>query len=37
MSQKTYSFRHAMFDLFMVCITSGLWLIYLICKYLRTH
>lgn len=37
MSAKKYTFGRAMFDLFMIVLTGGLWLIYLICKYLYTH
>lgn len=29
-----YTLGRALFDLFMICITGGLWLIYLICKYM---
>lgn len=34
---KRYGFFHALFDLFMTCITGGLWLVYLIVRYIRTH
>lgn len=34
---KKYTFLHALFDLFMLVITGGLWLIYLIARFLRTH
>jgi hypothetical protein len=34
---KKYGFMHALLDLFLIVITSGLWLIWLIVKYLRTH
>lgn len=34
---KKYGFWNAVFDIFMTFITSGLWLIWLIIKYLRTH
>lgn len=32
-----YGFLHLCFDLFMTFITGGLWLIYLLIRYLRTH
>jgi hypothetical protein len=34
---KSYSLGRAVLDLFLICITGGLWLVYLIVKYLRTH
>lgn len=34
---KKYGCLHALFDIFMVCITGGLWLIYILIRYLRTH
>ena len=34
---KQYTVKRALFDLIMVCITGGLWLVYLIAKYLYTH
>lgn len=37
MSEKTYTLSTALFDLFMVVITGGLWLFYLLIRYIRTH
>lgn len=37
MNDNSYGFFRGMFDLFMVIVTGGLWLIYLIVRYLRTH
>lgn len=34
---KNYTLSHAVFDLFMVCITGGLWLFYKMFKYMSTH
>ena len=34
---RHYSILHALFDIFMTLITGGLWLIYIIIRYLRTH
>lgn len=34
---KNYGCLHALFDVFMIFITGGLWLIWIIVKYLRTH
>jgi hypothetical protein len=34
---KKYGLMHALLDLFLIGITGGLWLIYLIIKFLRTH
>lgn len=34
---KKYGCFYALFDIFMVCITGGLWLIYILIRYLRTH
>lgn len=33
-AQKKYTLGRAVIDLFLICITGGLWLIYLICKFL---
>lgn len=37
MSSKKYTLKHALFDLFMIAITGGFWLIYVLVRYLRTH
>lgn len=34
---KRYTFPHMLFDLFMTIITGGLWLIWVLIRYLRTH
>nr|DAT41914.1 MAG TPA: hypothetical protein [Caudoviricetes sp.] len=34
---KNYGFLNALFDIFMTIITGGLWLIWIVIKYLRTH
>ena len=34
---KNYGCLYALFDIFMIFITGGLWLIWIIVKYLRTH
>lgn len=34
---KKYTVGKAIFDIIMVFITGGLWLIWLLIKYLRTH
>lgn len=34
---KNYGCLHALFDIFMIFITGGLWLIWILVKYLRTH
>lgn len=34
---KNYGFLNALFDVFMTIITGGLWLIWIVIKYLRTH
>lgn len=31
-SRRTYSVWHFLFDVFMVCITGGLWLIWIIIR-----
>ena len=36
-TQKRYGVGHMLFDLFMLLITGGLWLIWIIARYLRTH
>lgn len=33
--RKKYGFIHLLFDLFLVCITGGLWLFWLLIKFLR--
>lgn len=35
--RRRYGFLHLCFDLFMTFITGGLWLIYLLIRFLRTH
>lgn len=35
--RKRYTLGMAIFDIFMTLITSGLWLVWLLIKYLRTH
>lgn len=35
--KNNYGCFHALFDIFMTVITGGLWLIYIIIRYLRTH
>lgn len=32
-----YTKKHAAFDLLMIVITGGLWLIWVVVRYLRTH
>lgn len=32
---RRYGFLHFLFDAFMVCITAGLWLIYIIIREVR--
>lgn len=34
---NNYGCFHALFDLFMIVITGGLWLIYILVRYLRTN
>jgi hypothetical protein len=34
---KNYGCLNALFDIFMTIITGGLWLIWIVIKYLRTH
>ena len=34
---KHYGCLNMLFDIFMTVITSGLWLIWVLIKYLRTH
>ena len=34
---KNYGFLNALFDIFMTIITGGLWIIWIVIKYLRTH
>lgn len=35
--RKQYRFLNLLFDFFMTVITGGLWLIWVLVKYLRTH
>ena len=35
--RKRYGFLNLLFDFFMTVITGGLWLIWVLVKYLRTH
>lgn len=35
--RKHYGLLNMLFDLFMTIITGGLWLIWVLVKYLRTH
>jgi hypothetical protein len=37
MSSKRYGLGHFVFDLFMIAITGGLWLLYLLIKALRKN
>lgn len=37
MANKTYSMKTALFDLFMIVITGGFWLLFMIARYIRTH
>ena len=34
---KKYGILHALFDILMTFCTGGLWLIWIVIKYLRTH
>lgn len=34
---KRYGFGGAIFDIIMMILTGGLWLIWLVIRYLRTH
>jgi len=34
---KKYGLMHALFDVFMTFATGGLWLIYVLVRFLRTH
>lgn len=34
---KKYGFLNALFDIFMICITGGAWVIWVVVRYLRTH
>lgn len=36
-NMKKYSFGNALFDIIMIFLTGGLWLIWILVKYLRTH
>jgi hypothetical protein len=35
--EKKYGCLMMLFDLFMIVITGGLWLIWVLVRYLRTH
>lgn len=35
--RKRYSFLHLLWDFFLVMITGGLWLIWIVIKYLRSN
>lgn len=35
--RKRYGILNLLFDFFMTVITGGLWLIWVLVKYLRTH
>lgn len=35
--KKPYKLHNFLFDMFMTFATGGLWLIWLLVKYLRTH
>jgi hypothetical protein len=37
MSYQHYGFWHLLFDFFLTLFTGGLWLVWLLIKYLRTH
>lgn len=37
MTNKEYPAKTIWFDIFMMLITGGLWLIWLLMRYLRTH
>ena len=37
MMSKNYGCGSMLFDIFMIIITGGLWLIWVLVKYLRTH
>jgi len=34
---KNYGCLNILFDLFMIIITGGLWIIWIVIKFLRTH
>jgi len=34
---KSYTWKSALFDMIMILLTGGFWLIYVIIRYLRTH
>lgn len=36
-TNKPYTFGRAIFDIFMTVITGGLWLIWILIKFFRTH
>lgn len=35
--KKSYGFGHFLFDCFMITITGGLWLLWLVLKFLRSN
>lgn len=37
MRRKRYGFFHLLFDFFMVMITGGLWLIWIVIRFLRVN
>lgn len=36
-NRRRYGFWNAAVDMFMLLITGGLWIIWIIARYLRTH
>lgn len=34
---KKYGFWRLVFDMFMICITGGLWLIWIVVRFLRNN
>ena len=34
---QRYTFGHMLFDFIMILLTGGLWLIWVLVRYLRTH
>ena len=37
MSTKKYTKRSALFDLIMIALTGGFWLLWVLVRFLRTH
>jgi hypothetical protein len=37
MATKTYTWKSALFDLLMIAITGGFWVLWVIVRFLRTH